>query len=407
MNRVTTSARERRLGLVLLIVLLASLFAPLALASAQGEPVAVVTAARLNIRSGPGPIYNSLGTVGRGEVVALLGRNSNSSWAYVRAASGLTGWATTYYLDTTARYSSLPVMTAQAPIISPAQPAASSPAVPATGTATTQYPPVRVNTAAGNEHGIIAYLDGGETVLFRGRNAEGTWLYIQFRNNGLGWSQASRINTLFNISTLPVVNDMEAPVGENLTANILASANQFAPPLQATQPPPGQGGLFVPQPVSGPAAAVNTPVLNVRSGPGPGYDVITKLTQGQLVSVVGRDSAGAWVQIVLPNGLLGWVSSFYLTPAGDLGTLPVEATYEAVGLVVTGALNVRSGPGPWYPRVTVAYQGQMLTLIGRIPSSTWYKVIADGREGWVDAQFIRTNYPVQNLPVFRASAGDF
>ncbi len=403
MKRLTASARERRLGIVLLIVLLVSLAAPLALASAQGQPVAVVTAARLNIRSGPGPAFPSLGTVGRGEVLTLLGRNSNSSWAYVRAVSGLTGWATTYYLETTAQYSSLPVVTTQVTV--PQQP--TQPSTPPTGTASTQYPPVRVNTAAGDEHGIITYLEFGETVQLRGRNGEGTWLYIQFRSNGLGWSQASRINTSFNISSLPVVNHLEAPVGENLTANILASANQFAPPIGAAQPP-GQGGLFVPQqPVTGPAAVVNTPVLNARSGPGPGYDIITKLYQGQIVTVAGRDSAGAWVQVGLPNGLLAWVSSLYLTPLGDLTRLPVEARYEAVGLVTTGALNVRSGPGPWYPRVTVVYQGEMVTLIGRIPSSTWYKVIANGQEGWVDAQFIRTNYPVQDLPVFRASAGDF
>lgn len=404
MKRLTASGR--RLGIVLLIALLVSLFAPLALqAAAQGQPVAVVTAARLNIRSGPGSFYPSLGTVGRGEVVTLLGRNGDSSWAYVNTLGGLTGWATTYYLETTVAWSSLPIMTGQAGAV----PAPQSPAPPAsaTGTASLVYPPVRVNTAAGDNHGIITYLEPGEKVELKGRNEDATWVYILFRGNGLGWSNASRINTDFNVAALPFVDDMEAPVGENLSPNILATAQTFYGQPAPTTGGQGGGAVFVPLPVTGPVGTVNTYRLNVRSGPGPGYAVIGQLVQGQIVTIVGRDSLGAWLQVVLPTGLRGWVSALYITEMTDVAAVPVEATYDAVGLVTTGALNVRSGPGPWYSRVTVVYQGELITLIGRIPDATWYKVLANGQEGWVDARFIRTNYPVQDLPVFRASAGDF
>ena len=42
---------------------------------------------------------------------------------------------------------------------------------------------------------------------------------------------------------------------------------------------------------------------------------------------------------------------------------------EAVGVVNTGALNVRSGPGASFGVVTVIYQGQAVSLLGRYASS--------------------------------------
>ena len=42
---------------------------------------------------------------------------------------------------------------------------------------------------------------------------------------------------------------------------------------------------------------VVAPALNVRSGPGTTFDVLTFLTQGQQVEIIGYDTATDWWQI--------------------------------------------------------------------------------------------------------------
>ena len=55
--------------------------------------------------------------------------------------------------------------------------------------------------------------------------------------------------------------------------------------------------------------------LNVRSGPGTGYDKVSDLAPGTAVTVLGRSSTvEGWVLVILPDGWppVGWVSSEYL-----------------------------------------------------------------------------------------------
>jgi uncharacterized protein YgiM (DUF1202 family) len=79
-------------------------------------------------------------------------------------------------------------------------------------------------------------------------------------------------------------------------------------------------------------------------------------------------------------------------------------TGTPTAVVNTGALNVRSGPGPSYSSVTVVYQGSQLTLIGRNADSSWVKVrTPNGTEGWVNATLIQANVPISNLPVVDGS----
>ncbi|NMB68968.1 MAG: hypothetical protein GYA20_09425 [Chloroflexi bacterium] len=74
--------------------------------------------------------------------------------------------------------------------------------------------------------------------------------------------------------------------------------------------------------------------LNVRRGPGLGYDIVAAFETGNTTPAVGRDGAGEWLQVEVPNspGVFGWVygKANILVISGDVMSLP-EATYnEAV-----------------------------------------------------------------------------
>ena len=162
---------------------------------------------------------------------------------------------------------------------------------------------------------------------------------------------------------------------------------------------------------SGATATIGTGALNVRSGPGTGYGVVTVCYQGQLVTMIGRNSSNSWVKIRLGTGHEGWVSAPYIVPSVAIASLPVAdgsvtppPSSTANGTVATGALNVRSGPGVGYGTITAVYRGTAFTLLGRNGNSSWAKIrLSSGTEGWVNASLITANVAMSSLPVLDAS----
>lgn len=69
----------------------------------------VSNAALVNVHSGPGVEYGLSTSLSGGSTVELLGRNTSSSWAKIRLASGVTGWMYTYYLVSATPISTLPI----------------------------------------------------------------------------------------------------------------------------------------------------------------------------------------------------------------------------------------------------------------------------------------------------------
>jgi uncharacterized protein YraI len=76
-----------------------------------------------------------------------------------------------------------------------------------------------------------------------------------------------------------------------------------------------------------PAVTALVPTLNVRSGPGTIYPVISSLREGQAASIVGRNSASGWWQVKLGSGPTGWVtgSTALARVSGDTTGVPEVA----------------------------------------------------------------------------------
>ncbi|MBN2469734.1 MAG: SH3 domain-containing protein [Anaerolineae bacterium] len=72
---------------------------------------------------------------------------------------------------------------------------------------------------------------------------------------------------------------------------------------------------------SGPQAETSAGV-NVRSGPGTGYDVIGSLLAGTDLEVTGRNADNSWFRVPYYNAE-GWVFGGLLNVSGDVNTLPV------------------------------------------------------------------------------------
>lgn len=163
-------------------------------------------------------------------------------------------------------------------------------------------------------------------------------------------------------------------------------------------------------------ATISADRLNVRSGPGVQYAVISKLTSGTQVQVTAQAETGDWLRIVLDNGEEGWIAAAYATRQdGESSKLPVANA--AVGTAATtttdiapqtapaattttptayttpARINIRSGPGTNYPVATSVAAGTALEILALNPAGDWYQVRLGGQADpvWVFASLTRTS----------------
>lgn len=82
--------------------------------------------------------------------------------------------------------------------------------------------------------------------------------------------------------------------------------------------------------------------LRVRSGPSANYPIVSRLNNGQVVTLLGRDAVGAWLVVALPgqNSPYGWASAAYLTTTAPVAQLPVVSAAPAP----TAAASTSSAP---------------------------------------------------------------
>ena len=127
-------------------------------------------------------------------------------------------------------------------------------------------------------------------------------------------------------------------------------------------------------------AIVTTSVLNVRTGAGTNYSIMSKVYKGDTLEVIG--SLNGWYNIKLSNGKTGWVSGDYLSISGSSTN-----TENKKGTVTTDTLNVRSGAGTSYSIISKVHKGDTVNIVGS--SNGWYKIeLSSGKTGWVSSDYV-------------------
>ncbi len=78
----------------------------------------------------------------------------------------------------------------------------------------------------------------------------------------------------------------------------------------------------------------------------------------------------------------------------------VKAQAAGSGLVLTGKLNVRAGPGVGYAIIGTVSEGDIVGLISRTADGTWLEISTPtGLVGWVSSAYIQVVVPPIDLPV--------
>ena len=126
---------------------------------------------------------------------------------------------------------------------------------------------------------------------------------------------------------------------------------------------------------------VNTDILNFRSGPGTGYELLGQFVRGEMMQVVEKVD-GEWSKVNF-NGRIGYVATRYLnirhdTSLTDRSIVERPISIEASGYSTASVLNFRSAPS--------TDSG----VISKIPLYTQFWVIENSGNGWFKVYYNNT-----------------
>src|SRR5574341_282126 len=191
---------KKIVGLVGLLALIVALALPLA-AIAQESSVTATPTGNVNLRSGPGVDYATIGKVPANSSVPVLGRNADSKWILIQH-QGQRGWIAAWLATITGDLNSVAV---------------SSEVVGG---------PVRVKTLStlnirsgpGVNYGVLGTVPGGKELSPLARTASNSWLLIEY--NGIrGWIARWLVTVNGNLRSEEHTSELQSPT--NLVCRLL------------------------------------------------------------------------------------------------------------------------------------------------------------------------------------------
>ncbi len=96
-----------------------------------------------------------------------------------------------------------------------------------------------------------------------------------------------------------------------------------------------------------PKAVVNTPLINVRTGPGTEFTIVQTVDRGQEYDIVGKNASAQWWNICCINGQSVWIINQFVDTDGPVDAVPVVT--PAAGIVAPTAAPAPVAPQPAQP----------------------------------------------------------
>jgi uncharacterized protein YraI len=343
-HRASSSAAPRPLighhvyRVVTLATLFAMLFGGLAMLSAPAPAAAQTTTTTtdyLNLRTGPSLDDSILSVIPVGATVSVDGDPVNDF--YPVSYNGQSGYAYGAYL----------AIGSGSTVVSGGG---------ATGTATVIDGALNLRTGPSTDYPVITVMPGGATVQLTGESGNGFLGVVYNGASGFAYADYLSIGGSGNTG-----NNGGGSVGVGDT--VVATATVFAG------------------------------ALNMRTGPGTGYQVVLVLPDGASVEIMGDPQGGFYP--VRYNGTKGWSHGDWLNIGG--ATTPVAPDTNSGGVAVgdavvtsatvTTALNLRTGPGTGYQVVLVMPGGASVEVMGD-PQNGFYPLRYNGTKGWAAGDWL-------------------
>lgn len=153
-------------------------------------PTAVVTAAHLNVRSGPGVQFGPIARVHQGMEVSVLGRNGDATWAQIIIPDDGRGWVNAKYLNLSVPLSTLPDTSGPEAQLPTAHVLASS---------------LNVRYGPGTQYASFLTVNRGQIVTVLGRTGDTGWVLVRLPSGTQGWVNARYLSGSEAFGNLPVL----------------------------------------------------------------------------------------------------------------------------------------------------------------------------------------------------------
>jgi uncharacterized protein YgiM (DUF1202 family) len=240
-----------------------------------------------------------------------------------------------------------------------------------TRVAYTQPSLMNVRSGPGTDHSVVTTVPAGTQIEIVAESEDGRWVQARVGNvDGTAW----------------------------LAKWLLRLDGQAAP---VAGPPAGN--------VSGATGAAFTQPsrMNVRSGPGTNFGIVTSVPAGTRVEIIGENQDGTWVQSRIgaaqePVWLAKWLLRIdgEQAPAAPASAAPAGDPGNVTATVRASRMNVRSGPGTNYSVVTSVSSGTRARVLALSPNSDWLQVELGGQSGpvWLFRDLTTVQGAIGDLP---------
>lgn len=325
-------------------------------APVNGAPAAIaygrINYPDTNYRSGPSTDYPSFGKLQTGEALLVYGESGN--W-YAVGVNGVQAFVYKQYVDLTGT----PAASAatSAPAVN-AAPAAAAPAV--LGIGVLKSGGVNFRTGASTSARSLGRFDKGDVVQVLGQ--EGSWLYVCIENV-YGYVSGNYVQ-------------VQSTAAQATPAPVTQPANAVSPDVPAAI---AQQGMLT------------TSNVSFRQGPSTATPSLKKLKKNTAVTVISKQ--GDWYYIEL-NGQYGYVYQSYIRITGMAAGSAASgsasggsASGSAGAGVTTGKVNLRTGPGTSYNKITTLEKKAALTILGE--TNGWYQVSTGKKTGYVSGKYVK------------------
>lgn len=314
-----------------------------------------VNCSSLYVRSGAGTGNSIITSISKNTKVDILGeaKDSNGTKWYKVKVDGKTGYACAEYITVKSSSNSDNNNTTSA-----------------SGTGKVNCSSLNVRSGAGTKYDVVTTVSRNQAVTINGtaKDSDGDqWYSVTFSKSGKSYKG-------YVYAEYITVTKSDSNNNNNSSDNTASDTMSVA-------------------------AVVNCDALNMRSGAGTNYSVVTTLSKNTAVTITGeaKDSNGTtWYKITV-GSKTGYVHSSYLTKKSsgssdnnsssdsDVSGKTMKVAYDAV--------NVRSGAGTSKGVVCVVYQDETVTVTGQSKDSsgnTWYKVkTSSGKTGYIRSDLLK------------------
>lgn len=123
---------------------------------------------------------------------------------------------------------------------------------------------------------------------------------------------------------------------------------------------------------------VEASTVNVRLGPGLGYDILTQVQGGSMVNVL--DEENEWYKVRLDDGRIGWVASWLIN------NTEVAASQNLVATINEYSVNLRAENNEQAEVISSAEAGEVFTLL--YEENGWSQIHYNNQTAWVLSELV-------------------